>query len=69
MELPCLPWKSVGTMLVRPGGRLGVRSPKGLLPQSGSKLQLRFPIARDHVMILKFDSPFRIITGHKLVAL
>ena len=40
---------------------LGVRSPKGLLP-------LRFPIAHDHVVILKFNSPFRIITGHKLGA-
>ena len=47
---------------------LGVRSPKGLLPLRGSKLQLRFPIARDHVMILKFNSPFRIVTGHKLGA-
>ncbi len=40
---------------------LGVRSPKGLLP-------LRFPIAHDHVVILKFNSTFRIITGHKLGA-
>ena len=47
MELPCLPWKSVGTMLVRPGGRLGVRSPKGLLPLRGSKIHLRFPVARE----------------------
>ena len=46
---------------------LGVRSPKGLPPLRGSKLQLRFPIARDHVIILKFSLTFRIITGHKLV--
>ena len=46
---------------------LGVRSPKGLLPLCGSKLQLRFQVARDYVIILKFDSPFHIITGHKLV--
>ena len=48
---------------------LGVRSPKGLLPLRGSKLQLRFPVARDYVIILKFDSPFHIITGHKLVVM
>ena len=41
---------------------LGVRSPKGLLP-------LRFPIAHDHVVILKFNSPFRIVTSHKLVVM
>ena len=47
---------------------LGVRSPKGLLPLCRSKIHLRFPIARDHVIILKFSLPFRIVTGHKLVA-
>ena len=47
---------------------LGVRSPKGLLPLCRSKIHLRFPIARDHVSILKFCLPFRIVTGHKLVA-
>ena len=34
-----------------PAGRavnLGVRSPKGLLPLRGSKLQLRFQIGRNH---------------------
>ena len=46
---------------------LGVRSPKGLLPLCRSKIHLRFPIARDHVIILKFSLPFRIVTGHKLV--
>ena len=61
------PWKSVGTMFVRPSGDFGVRSPKGLLPLCGSKIHLRFPIARDHVIILKFSLPFRIVTGHKLV--
>ena len=30
---------------------LGVRSPKGLLPLRGSKLQLRFPVAHDHAVI------------------
>ena len=44
----------------------GVRSQKGLLPLCGSKFHLRFPIARDPVIILKFNSPFRIVTGHKL---
>ena len=44
----------------------GVRSPKGLLPQSGSKLQLRFQVSRDRVMIHKFHLPFHAITGHKL---
>ena len=33
---------------------LGVRSPKGLLPLRGSKLQLRFPIARDHAVTHTF---------------
>ena len=28
------------------GGRLGVRSPKGLLPLRGSKIHLRFPVVR-----------------------
>ena len=32
-----------------------------------AEIYLRFPIARDHVIILKFNSPFHIITGHKLV--
>ena len=45
---------------------LGVRSPKGLLPQSGRQLQLRCPVARVHVMIHKFHLPFHAITGHKL---
>ena len=44
----------------------GVRSPKGLLPLRGSKLQLRFQVACDHAIILKFNSPFHIVTGHKL---
>ena len=48
---------------------LGVRSPKGLLPLRGSKLQLRFPIARDHALTHKFGLPFRIITVHKLVVM
>ena len=42
---------------------LGVRSPKG----RRSRLQLRFPIARDHALTHKFGLPFRIITVHKLV--
>ena len=33
-----------------------------------AEIHLRFPIARDHVIILKFSLPFRIVTGHKLVA-
>ena len=41
------PWKSVGTMFVRPSGDFGVRSPKGLLPLCGSKIHLRFPVARE----------------------
>ena len=45
----------------------GVRSLKGLLPLRGSKIHLRFQVARDHAIIFKFNSPFRTITGHKLV--
>ena len=44
---------------------LGVRSPKG----RRSRLQLRFPIARDHALTHKFGLPFRIITVHKLVVM
>ena len=37
--------------------------------QPGSaEIHLHLQIARDHAMILKFNSPSRIITGHKLVA-
>ena len=36
-----------------------------MLPLCGSKLQLRFPVARDHVMIYKFHLPFYAITGNK----
>ncbi len=48
---------------------LGVRSPKGLLPLCGSKLQLRFQVSCDHVLTHKFSLPFHIITGHKLVVM
>ena len=51
------------------GVNLGVRSPKGLLPQSGSKLQLRFQVSCDHVHTHKFGLPFHIITSHKLVVM
>ena len=37
----------MGTMFVRPSGDFGVRSPKGLLPLRGSKIHLRFPVARE----------------------
>ena len=33
-----------------------------------AEIHLRFPIARDHAIIFKFNSPFRIVTGNKLVA-
>ena len=48
-----------------PEVNLGVRSPKG----RRSRLQLRFPIARDHALTHKFGLPFRIITVHKLVVM
>ena len=34
-----------------------------------AEIHLRFPISCDHVIILKFSSPFRIITSHKLVVM
>ena len=34
-----------------------------------AEIHLRFQVARDHVIILKFNSPFRIVTGHKLVVM
>ena len=33
-----------------------------------AEIHLRFPISCDHVIILKFSLPFRIVTGHKLGA-